>query len=67
MQSKDITGGLDRAIIQIVLDDPEIPSHELLSALRKRQAPETDRHHAQEIRRITRLVLEEQTCGAKSR
>ena len=59
MQTKDISKGLDRAIIRMVLVNPDIPSHKIMSALRSEDAPDTDRHHAQEIRRITRLVLDE--------
>jgi hypothetical protein len=59
MQSKDMSGGLDRAIIRMVLTDPDIPSQKVMSGLKKEKVPETDRHHAQELRRITRLILEE--------
>jgi hypothetical protein len=58
MQSK---GGVDRAIIRIVLRNPDIPANELMNALRREGAPETHRQHAREIRRITRLVIEEST------
>jgi hypothetical protein len=62
VQARDISGGVDREIIRIVLRDPDILSHKLVSALREKGL-ETDRSHVREIRRIARLVMEESTRG----
>ena len=65
MQPKDFSGGLDPAIIRLVLSNPDMPSDKIMSALRRKRLPATTRLYVQQVRRIVRLVLAEQARTSK--
>ena len=65
MQPKDFSGGLDPAIIRLVLNNPNMPSDKIMSALRRQRLPATTRLYIQQVRRIVRLVLAEQARASK--
>jgi hypothetical protein len=65
VQPKDFSGGLDPAIIRLVLNKPNMPSDKIMSALRRQRLPAATRLYVQHVRRIVRLVLDEQARAAK--
>lgn len=65
MQPKDFSGGLDPAIIRLVLNNPSIASDKIMSALRRQRPPATTRLYIQQVRRIVRLVLAGQARASK--
>lgn len=60
MQTHDVTGGLEPAIIRLVLDNPDMGSSAIMRALRAINIPETTRENVRFVRRIIRQVIVEQ-------